>query len=121
MEKHVTAVAVLHIGFGAMGMLAAIIVFLAIAGGGILSGELEAIFVTTGIAAAAGGFLALTSLPSVVGGLGLLGRKSWARMLTLVVAVFHVLNVPIGTAVAVYTFWALLQDETRRMFGPSYS
>lgn len=121
MDKHVTAVAVLHIGFGAMGLLAACFVFLAIAGGGILSGELEAIFITTGIASAVGGFLALTSLPSVIGGLGLLGRKSWARMLTLVVAVFHVLNVPIGTAVAVYTFWALLQDETRRMFEPRYS
>lgn len=120
MDKHVTAVAVLHIGFGAMGLLAAGFVFLAIAGGGLLSGELEAIFITTGIAAAVGGFLALTSLPSIIGGVGLLGRKSWARMLILVVAVFHVLNVPIGTAVAVYTFWVLLQDETRYMFEPRY-
>lgn len=120
MDKHVTAVAVLHIGFGVMGLLAACLVFLAVAGSGLLSGQLEAIFVTTGIAVVVGGFLALTSLPSVIGGLGLLGRKSWARMLILVVAVFHVLNVPIGTAVAVYTFWALLQDETRRMFEPRY-
>lgn len=120
MEKHVTAVAVIHIGFGVMGLLAAMLVFLAVAGGGFLSGDLEAIFWTTGVATAVGGFLALTSLPSVIGGLGLLGRKNWARVLVLIVAVFDLVNVPIGTAVAVYTFWVLLQDETRYMFEPRY-
>lgn len=120
MDKHVTAVAVIHIGFGALGLLAALFVFLAIAGGGLLSGSLEAIFVTSGIAAVVGGFLALTSLPSIIGGIGLLQRKDWARILVMIVAVFHLLNVPVGTAVAIYTFWVLLQDETRAIFRPRY-
>lgn len=115
-----TAVAVIHIGFGALGLLAALFVFLAIAGGGLLSGSLEAIFVTSGIAAVVGGFLALTSLPSIIGGIGLLQRKDWARILVMIVAVFHLLNVPVGTAVAVYSFWVLLQDETRAIFRPRY-
>lgn len=120
MDKHVTAVAVIHIGFGVLGLLAALFVFLAVAGGGLLSGDLEAIFITTGIATAVGGFLALTSLPSLIGGFGLLARKNWARILILVVAVFDLLNVPVGTAIAVYTFWVLLQDETRYQFQPRY-
>lgn len=120
MDKHVTAVAVIHIGFGALGLLAALVVFLAVAGAGFLSGDLQAMLVTSGIASLVGGFLAITSLPSVIGGFGLLQRKNWARILILVVAVFDVLNVPIGTAVTVYTFWVLLQDETRYLFEPSY-
>lgn len=120
MDKHVSAVAFIHIGFGALGMLVAVFVFLAVAGGGLLSGDLQAIFITSGVATVVAGFLAVTSLPSIIGGVGLLQRKNWARVLILVVAVFDLVNVPIGTAVAVYTFWALLQDETRRMFGARY-
>lgn len=120
MDKHVTAVAVIHIGFGALGMLAAFFVFLAIAGGGLLSGSLEAIFITSGIATVVGAFLAVTSLPSIIGGVGLLQRRNWARILILIVAVFDVFNVPVGTAITVYTFWVLLQDETRMLFRPRY-
>jgi hypothetical protein len=119
-DKHVTAVAVIHIGFGALGMLAAIFVFLAVAGAGFLSGDLQAIFVTSTVATVVGAFLAVTSLPSIIGGVGLLQRRDWARILVLIVAVFHLLNVPVGTAVAVYTFWVLLQDETRALFQPRY-
>lgn len=116
MDKHVTAVAVIHIGFGALGMLASLFVFLAVAGAGFLSGDLDAIFVTTGVAAVVGAFLALTSLPSVVGGVGLLQRREWARILVLIVAVFHAFNIPVGTAIAAYTYWVLLQDETEALF-----
>lgn len=120
MNKHITAVAVIHLGFGVLGLLAAFFVFLAIAGGGLLSGDLRAIFITSGIASLVGGFLAVTSLPSIIGGIGLLQRKNWARILVLIVAVFDLLNVPVGTAVAVYTFWVLLQDETRYEFRARY-
>jgi hypothetical protein len=117
MEKHITAVAIIHIAFGLFGLAAAALVFLALAGGGLLSGDVQAIFITGGIAAAVGGFLAVTALPSVIGGFGLLQRRNWARIVILIVAVFDVFNVPVGTAITVYTFWVLLQDETRARFG----
>ncbi len=120
MDKHVTAVAVIHIGLGALGLIGAFLVFLAVAGGGLLSGDLGVITITSGLALGIGGFLAVTSLPSIIGGVGLLGRERWARILVLIVAVFDVFNVPVGTAVAVYTFWVLLQDDTRRLFEARY-
>ena len=46
MEKHVTVLGVLYIAFGALGILAAIIVFAAIVGGGILSKDSEAMAIT---------------------------------------------------------------------------
>jgi hypothetical protein len=56
------------------------------------------------------------SIPGVIGGIGLLKRKPWARILVLILAVFDLLNVPIGTAVGVYTIWVLIQEETEQLF-----
>ena len=60
----------------------------------------------------------------VVGGLGLilagrgLHRRSTAgRLGALVLAVPNLVVVPFGTALSVYAFWVLLNDEARREFG----
>ena len=49
-------------------------------------------------------------------GIGLLKRRQWARVLTLVLAVFDLMAIPIGTAFAVYAFWVLVQPRTAAMF-----
>ena len=51
-------------------------------------------------------------------GWGLMHREPWARTLTLVLA-FLVLfiNIPVGTAVGVYTMWVLLPGESEREYG----
>jgi hypothetical protein len=46
----------------------------------------------------------------------LLKYKSWARYLVLVLAILDLLNIPIGTAIGVYSIWVLAQDETAKMF-----
>lgn len=51
-------------------------------------------------------------------GIGLRGRKAWARPVALVLAVLNLFFLPFGTALAVYAFWVLLSDETRRAFAP---
>jgi hypothetical protein len=52
----------------------------------------------------------------LVTGRGLAARRPWARMLALVLALFNVLLLPLGTALSAYTLWVLLQDDTRRQF-----
>jgi len=47
MEKHVTLVAALNIGFGILGVLVAIIVFVIIVGAGVFSGDPEAMAITS--------------------------------------------------------------------------
>ena len=51
-------------------------------------------------------------------GWGLMHRESWARTLALVLA-FLVLfiNIPVGTAVGVYTMWVLLPGESDQEYG----
>lgn len=51
-------------------------------------------------------------------GWGLMHREPWARTLTLVLG-FLVLfiNIPIGTAVGIYTLWVLLPMESEQEYG----
>lgn len=50
----------------------------------------------------------LFTVPAIMGGYGMLKQRRWARKLVLVSAAVAALNVPFGTALAVYTFWFLL-------------
>ncbi len=116
MKQHVTIVGALNIGLGALGLLTAFIVFAAVVGGGFISGDSEAIRITLLVGSLVGGLLAVLSIPAIVAGIGVLRYQNWARIMTLILSAFNLFNIPIGTAVAIYTFWALMQDETVAMF-----
>ncbi|MCA1568091.1 MAG: hypothetical protein LC803_21100 [Acidobacteria bacterium] len=59
------------------------------------------------------------TVPAIAGGYGLFRQKRWARKLVLVSAAVAALNVPLGTALAVYTFWFLLGQEGRDNSDPA--
>jgi len=116
MKQHVTIVASLNIGFGLLKLLVAAFVFLAVVGGGLISGDAEAMAITAIVGPAVASFLVLLAVPGIVGGLGLLKGKSWARILVLVLAVFDLVDFPVGTAISLYTLWVLLHNDTRELF-----
>jgi hypothetical protein len=62
----------------------------------------------SGLGVILGLIFALFALPRVIGGFGLLRYRSWARILIVVVSIFGLLNFPIGTAIGIYSMWALL-------------
>jgi hypothetical protein len=72
---------------------------------------LSALFDALGIivlAKAACGFIA---------GRGLLHREPWARTWVLVLAFISLfLNIPIGTAIGVYTMWVLLPGQSQQEY-----
>lgn len=115
MEKHITLVAAINIGFGFLGILIAIFIFVVVVGAGILSGDPEAMTITSIVGTAVSGFLLVTSVPEVIGGFGLLQRKSWARTVLIVIAVIDLLYIPLGTLLGIYALWVLLQDETAKL------
>jgi hypothetical protein len=120
MEKHLTFVGALHIGYNAFGVLAAMGVFLLVVGGGLVGGlasdEEIVITITFFVGTAIAMWLVVLSIPGIIGGLGVLLRQSWARYLVLVLSVLYLFNVPIGTAIGAYSIWALAQDETAQLF-----
>ena len=60
--------------------------------------------------------LMVLSLPSVIAGIGLIRFRPWARIMTIVLSVLHLFNIPFGTALGVYGLWALLAPETEMLF-----
>jgi hypothetical protein len=56
------------------------------------------------------------SLPGIIAGIGLLSFKPWARILTIVVSILDLLNIPFGTALGVYGLWVLFNDDGARLF-----
>ncbi|MDX1501304.1 MAG: hypothetical protein R3325_03000 [Thermoanaerobaculia bacterium] len=116
MEKHVTVVAALRIGFGVLGLAAAVFVFCLLTAIGVVADDEDATVVLSLVATGVAGLLTLISLPGLIGGIGLLSRKGWARILVLIVSVIDLLNVPIGTAVGAYSIWVLVEENTVRLF-----
>lgn len=49
--------------------------------------------------------------------LGLLARRKWGRILALVFSVFYVWVFPLGTLLAVYTWYVLYGEIGRNMYG----
>jgi hypothetical protein len=120
MEKHITIVAVISIVFGTMGALLGTFLFVAIGGINFISIELSpkpAPMKVAAIAATAiGGFFVLMSVPEIVAGIGLLKRRSWARILAFALAILNLMKIPVGTAIGIYAIWVLFNEETIKLF-----
>ena len=116
MEQHITILGVLHIAYGALGVLIAMIVFIAVVGGGVLSGDPEAMAITSLVGTSIATFLFLPSLPGLIGGIGIFKYRQWARITLLVVGFINLIIVPFGTILGIYTIWVLMNIEVKDMF-----
>ena len=127
MESHVKTLGILHIVFGALGVLVAVgllVLFGGIAGliGATTSHADDArisIPILGGIGAFVFVFVLALSLPGLIAGIGLLQFRPWARILTIVVSVFDLIHVPFGTALGIYGLWVLLSQDSERLFRPA--
>jgi hypothetical protein len=118
MDKHLTLLGSLFIAFHIMGLLVGILIMTVLSTIGFLTGDPEVMSLMSMIGLAVGMFLIVLSVPGIVAGVSLLMRKRWGRMLALIVGAFDLLDIPLGTALGVYCFWVLLQDDTAQCFEP---
>ena len=116
MEGHVRTVAALHIALSILGFLGAIILYSILNLIGNFVDDREAEVVLKIIANALIIFLFVLSIPGLIGGIGLLKFREWARILILIISALKLLSFPIGTAVGIYSIWALVQKETTELF-----
>ena len=116
MEKHLTAVAALHVGLSILGGLLGIFVFAVLTGIGAITQEKEAFLILSTIGTGVGVLLIVLSVPGIIGGIGLFKRKEWARILVLIISAIDLLNIPFGTALGIYSIWVLVQQDTIRLF-----
>jgi hypothetical protein len=118
MEGHVTAVGALSIGLSILSILLGAFVFIILSGVGFLTQDQEASMILATVGFAIAGFLVIISIPGIIGGIGLLHRREWARILVLIISGLHLFNIPIGTVIGAYSIWVLVQQETIRLFNP---
>lgn len=102
---HVRLLGILWVAYGALHAIPGLIVF-AVGESILLPPEVPA-FVHN-IIGFVGALFLVMGTASVIVGVGLLMRQTWARMASLVVAALSLPNIPFGTAMGIYTLWALL-------------
>jgi hypothetical protein len=117
MKQHVSFVGALHVGFGILGILGAMAVYLTFH---FAHGFVENEPLAEEVILFFGNTLSLVifffATLGVIGGIGLFSYKPWARILVMIVSAINCLNIPIGTAKGVYSIWVLMQPETIEMF-----
>jgi hypothetical protein len=106
LKKHVRFLGWLHIALGIIDLCIGLMAFGVLSGIGALSGDIASFGLLSLIGGFAGFFMLLMALPNFVCGLGLLrGWGGWVIVLAVILGLFNLMNVPIGTAIALYTFW----------------
>jgi hypothetical protein len=119
----VKVLGVLYIALSAIGVAAALFLMLAVGTASSIVGlnaEPADAAVALPIIDIAGSalvvFLLALSLPGLIVGIGLLKLASWARIAGIVLAIIHLINIPVGTALGIYALWVLFNKDTERLF-----
>jgi hypothetical protein len=117
-KSHVTLVAVLHICFGALAILGAIITLIVIQFSGNFIPEDE--YLARNILKSLGIFIpsliAFFGFIDLLAGVALFSYKQWSRVFVIVVSAINCLNIPIGTAKGIYSIWVLMQPDVQNLF-----
>ena len=120
METHLKVLAILYLVFAGLSVLFGLGILL-------LTGAVSGIVGTSGDTGfaipfirlggtAAAVFCFVWAVPGFVVGIGLLGRRPWARILGIVLSALSLMHVPFGTALGVYGLWILFNRDTERLF-----
>lgn len=118
LKIHVPIVGWLLIIGSTLWLLVAGFIFLLLVGIGVAVDDPTALRILSVIGTALAIFLVTLSIPGLVAGFGLLARRSWSRILAIVVSFISLINVPIGTIFGIYGVWVLLQEQATEYFSP---
>lgn len=117
MKQQVSLVGALHVGFGILGLLGALAIYLTFQ---FTYEFIDEEPLVENLIAFIGNTLSLIilfiSVLGIIGGAGLFSFKPWARILVMIVSAINCLNIPVGTAKGIYSIWVLMQPETIEMF-----
>lgn len=121
MAQHVKILGILHIVFGGLGVLGAIIVLM-------IFGGLSAVVnlsdhgpdLPAPVLGLIGGVIFIVvmviSLPGLIIGIGLMQFRPWARIGGIVISALDLLGFPFHTILGIYGLWVLLNRETELLF-----
>lgn len=121
MARHVAFLSRLFLLWSAFNAIIGIAVAaFAVAAASLVSADRPGIEVAAGVTSATLFVLAMAALvwaaAHKICHRGLDRRRPWARNVALVLAVFNLLLLPLGTALGIYTVWIMLHDEVRQAY-----
>ena len=131
MEKHISLVGILNIVYNSFTLIGSFVLF-AIAIGFRYFFELiarynhhgmdevppEVLDIVPLILTVIGILIFVFSIIGIIGAIGVIKKKEWGRITSLVISFFNLIHIPLGTILGVYSIWVLLNDETIRFFNP---
>lgn len=122
MNNHIQAIGVLWIVFGIISLGLGLLILLVLLGVSFIPSLEESVAIAPEIvrivAIVISSILAVFALPKIIAGVGLLKRREWARIMTIVLSFLELWNVPFGLALAVYSLIILFNQETIKLFNP---
>lgn len=115
-KLHVTVVGWLHVIESIIYIGIAVISVLFFSGMGIMAQDPKALGILSVVGFAGAAMFLLFGVPILLAGWGLLTRKSWARVLAMVLAILGLFLFPIGTIVGIYILWVLTSEPAGAYF-----
>jgi len=107
----------LFIAYHSIILLVGVVIFIVLLGIGAIPGvDHEATAVLGIIGTALFFFFVVMAAPGIIGGIGLLKRQNWARILVIILSILNLLAVPFGTALGIFGLWLLLKEESTAYF-----
>lgn len=115
MEQHLKLLGILFIVSGVFSILIGFLSLALLSAVGILTGQPQAVAILTIVGTVAAAFCFVTGVPEIIGGWGLLKKRSWSRILVIIMAIINIFSFPLGTALGVYALWVLFKPEAEQM------
>lgn len=115
MDTHLKIVGLGNILVGGLGVLGGVAVLFGLSIAGVASGDLGGGLLLGTAGLAAGFLISAMALPYLIGGIGLLAKRNWARYVLGVTSAMSLFGFPIGTLLGGYSLWVLFHDDTRRL------
>jgi len=118
-DLHVKVVAWLHVLESVLYIGGALLLVIFFSGMGIMADDPQAFGILSLVGLCGGGFLLLIGIPVALAGWGLLNRRTWSRVLAMVLAVLGLFLFPLGTIIGIYVLWVLTSLPAAAYFGES--
>ncbi len=118
-EEHNKTLATLHFVYGAvhgLTLLALVLLIFVIEMAAPLPFSLSSFWLAVAAGVFVALFLGVGVLPLIVG-YGLAKRRKWAKRVGTILALVSLVNIPIGTALGIYTVKFLRSDEGTKLYG----
>jgi hypothetical protein len=115
MDNHLKLVGLGNILAGGLGVLGGLAVAFGMSFAGVASGDLAGGLLLGGLGLVGGLLATVMALPYLIGGIGLLAKRNWARYVLGVTSAISLFAFPIGTLLGGYSIWVLFHDDTKRL------